>query len=114
MSNQGPFSKANNQEYYLERKRHLLYEGSRNNDTINILIVSYILGHDWTYGFEIIAKNVENNAFTQDALLEEMSEVYEEYVHDTIGRPYSRLDWVENIIKCNPSNWEEILISKLM
>ena len=113
MSDLKAFNKAGNQEYYLEHKRHLLYKGSRNNDTINILIVSYVLGFDWTHGFEIIAKNVENNAFTQDAL-EEMSEVYEEYVHDTIDRPYSRLDWIYHIIRNNPDNWEEILISKLM
>ena len=113
MYNQKASDKAKNQEYYLETRRHLLCEGSRNNDTINILIVSYVLGHDWTYGFEIIAKNVENNSFDQDAL-EDMSEVYEEYVHDTIDRPYSRLDWVKNIIKTNPYVWEEILISKLM
>lgn len=105
--------KATNQEYYLETRRHLLREGSRNNDTINILIVSYVLGHDWTYGFEIIAKNVKNNSFYQHTL-EEMSEVYEEYVHDTIDRPYSRLKWIENIIDNNPDNWDEILISKMM
>ena len=113
MFNQASSDKANNQEYYLETKRGLLCAGSRNNDTINILITSYVLGFDWTHGFEIIAKNVEFNSLSQDEL-EEMSEVYEEYVHDTIGRPYSRLDWIEQIIHDNPDNWEEILISKLM
>lgn len=113
MFDQASSDMASSKEYYLYAKKNLLREGHRNNDTINILIVSYVLGYDWTHGFEIIAKNVELHLLSQDEL-EEMSEAYEEYVHDTIGRPYSRLDWIEQIIHDNPDNWEEILISKLM
>lgn len=91
----------------------LLEDGRRNNDTINILIVSYILGYDWTHGYEIISSNVELNVLGNDDLAW-MSDTYQEFVNDKIDRPYSRLEWVENIISNNPNNWEEVLISKLM
>lgn len=105
--------KAKQVEDDLVNDPDLLEDGRRNNDTINILIVSYVQGFDWSHGFEIIADNAESNKLSKlDSSF--MADDYEKFVNDRFGRPYSRLEWVENIINNNPNNWEEILISKLM
>lgn len=108
-----PTEKAKDMEALLETMPMLLDEGHRNNDTINMLIVSYVLGFDWSYGFNIISKNVKNNWLSADDGAKK-SDTYEEFVHDDIDRPYSRLEWVQNIMKNNHCNWREVLISKLM
>ena len=101
----------------LIRNTNLLKDGERNDDTINILIVSYVQGYDWSHGFEIIAANAalsSGDPLEQQAAVNAMGDTYEEFVHDEVDRPYSRLDWVETIIGYNPDNWKEILIGKLM
>ena len=108
-----PTEKAKDMEALLETMPMLLCEGHRNNDTINMLIVSYVLGFDWSYGFNIINKNVKNNWLSNDDVTEK-ADTYEEFVNYDIDRPYSRLEWVQNIMKNNPNDWKEILISKLM
>lgn len=117
MTENEAIGKAKLMEDILIHNRDLLKNGERNDDTINILIASYVQGLDWSHGFKIIVDNAE--LFFSDPLEEEvarnvMSDTYEEFVHDDVDRPYSRLEWVENIIENNPNNWKEILISKLM